>query len=187
MKSGRRGYRLARWIVATVLAALVSTSQAQPIEQSKIEAAMTAQLLNFTEWSAEAGAPEKEKVVVGVYANPELLSVYQALFTDPLYHGRYSARLIEEDEPTENLKAIDALVFGASTPPRDIARAIKRTERLPIVLISSADGFLELGGMVNFTKKQKRLGFEIDLNHSREHGITYRAKLLRLATRIIGE
>ena len=54
-------------------------------------------------------------------------------------------------------------------------------------LIGAFDGFLQAGGMVNILKKQRRLTFEIDLERSRESGIAYRSKLLRLAERLIGQ
>lgn len=51
--------------------------------------------------------------------------------------------------------------------------------------MGSFEGFLDLGGMVNFVRSQNRIAFEIDIGNARRRGIEFRAKLLRLASRVI--
>ncbi len=148
---------------------------------------MTAQILSFTEWPPPARTDASAPIVVGVFGDADRFAVFEALFRDPLYQGQFAARLVRADDGNDAFSALDALVFTSAAPPREVARAIKRLEGQPVALVGSFDGFLELGGMVNLTKKQKRLGFAIDLAQSRARGITYRAKLLRLASQIIGE
>lgn len=147
---------------------------------------MTLQLLNFTEWQDSANSASKQRIQIGIYEDAALFEEFQTLLERERFRDRFSVVLLAVDDNRNRFDSLDALFFSESDP-REVPRLIKRLENRPIVLIGSFDGFLEMGGMVNFTIQQKRLGFEIDVRHAREHGIEFRAKLLRLATRVIDE
>ena len=181
-----RGLKRALVALALLLAALGQTAPAQTVDQSRLEAAMTLRLLTFTSWPDKEGETATAPIRIGVFEAPEMLAALNALLSDEAFSGRFEAKAVTLDLPIDEQSGLDALFIGATTP-RDTARMIIRFQGQPTVIIGAADGFLEMGGMVNLTKKQKRLGFEVDLTQSRKCGITYRAKLLRLATRIIGE
>ncbi len=51
----------------------------------------------------------------------------------------------------------------------------------PILIVGESPSFIEQGGMVNLLKKGKRIQIEIGMQQSEYVGISYSAKLLRLA------
>lgn len=158
-------------------------AQSSSIEQSQIEAAMMLQILSFTEWPAPK-LDDSRSIDIGVYESPESLAAFEALVEDPRFRGRFTIHSISANTDSDSLKKLEAVYF-AENDPVDIPRLILRVQQEPIVLAGAFEGFLENGGMVNLTKRQRKIGFEIDLNVSRERGIEFRAKLLRLATRVI--
>lgn len=187
MQGISRGYRLTLTAAALILLSLWSApAEGQTAEQDKLEAAMTVQLLSFVEWPAAARADPSDPIVIGVFARPDLLASFEALFQSGSYQGRFEARPVRASASDSDLEALDALFFGEDSP-REVPRMIRRLSNRPVVLIGSFEGFLEMGGMVNFTVRHKRLGFEINIAASSQHEIQYRSKLLRLATRIVGE
>ncbi len=175
--------------IRIALAAVLLTGNAAPllqakaVDQAQIQAAMTLQFLSFTAWP---GDPDKKLINIGVFEDEESFKVFEGMLQDERYRYRYDVTLVTAQSSSESLRNLDALFFPKADPV-GVPRAIRRLEARPVVLIGTFEGFFDMGGMVTFIKRQRRLGFEIDVGRSRSLGIEYRAKLLRLATRIVGE
>lgn len=162
---------------------LVAPAHSEPVDQATVEAAITLQLLSFTEWPSEAQNRPRR---IGIFQSEEHLAAFETLTSDKRYADQFLPIAIEHDPTEEQLAELDALFFHQ---PEDTAipRIVRKLENRPVVLIGAFDGFFEQGGMVNLVKSQKKLRFEIQLPNSNRRGIEYRAKLLRLAARIIEE
>ena len=159
---------------------------AQKIEQAKVEAAIALRLLAFVEWPESHEGEDNREIVIGVYEEGSLLVEFENIIERFSSNVTYRAVLIDEYSSQEDLSAIDAIYFGGEERV-SITRSLRRVEGFPILLMGNFEGFLEMGGMVNFVKKQKKITFDIDLENSRKEGIAYRAKLLRLANRVVGK
>ncbi|MDQ8201378.1 YfiR family protein [Pelagicoccus sp. SDUM812003] len=176
----RRGGFAAAFV--SFIACLVAwTLPAQDLPQQQIEAAMTLRVLSFTEWPQEA-----HPIQIGVFEDSDSLTAFQSLLQNETFRSRFEVRLIDRDISSEQLRGLQAIYFSEPDLTA-IPRIVLRTAGQPIVLIGAFEDFLEMGGMVNFIKRQRKLSFEIDLKTSRQRGIEYRAKLLRLASRIVEE
>lgn len=178
--------KIAAVVVLLLSCQFIPFANAQPFKEEKIEAAMTIRLLSFTEWPEQDPQEDRQEIIIGVFEDREFYDEFRSLATSAQYQGRFRIRLIQRDASNSELDAIDALFFS-ETRPREITRMIVRVADRPVVLIGSFDGFIEMGGMVNFAKRHRKVTFEIDAAKSKRNGIEYRAKLLRLATRVIEE
>lgn len=147
---------------------------------------MTFQLLSFTEWPEQEGRTTESPRVVGVFESATASSAFQALAEKETYKDRFTVIAVNQNTPTDVLKNCDAIFFDRARD-KAIPRLMKKIGNDPIVLVGAFDGFLEQGGLVNLVTNQRRIGFEIQMENSKRRGIEYRAKLLRLAARIIGE
>jgi len=165
---------------------LATQTHAEPVEQATIEAAMTLQLLSFTEWPAEQDQNVNHPRKIGIFQCEEHFDAFSQLTEDIRYKGKVTVALVHEELSATELAEFDALFFGEAEDTA-IPRIIRKLEKQPIVLIGAFDGFLEQGGMVNLIKSQKKVRFEIHLSNSKRNGIEYRAKLLRLAAKVIRE
>ena len=183
MTLARFNSRFAFITMLLLLGPLFPALNASPIEQHRIEAAMTLQLLTFTEWPEPT---PNQPIRIGILENQPFLKEIRALLANEHYKGKFRVKAIAFKDPKEVFDGIDALFFSKGDV-QEVARTIKRVEQQPVALIGSFDGFLEIGGMVNFTVLQKRIGFEIHIKHARSHKIEFRAKLLRIASRILEE
>lgn len=165
---------------------LVAPAHSSPVDQATIEAAITLQLLSFTEWPDSSETDPYPTRTIGVFQSEEHLSAFQRLASDDRYTKRFKLIPINEEPSAEALAQFDAIFFPKAENTT-IPRIVRKLENTPVVLIGTFDGFLEQGGMVKLIKSQKKLRFEIQLSNSKKRGIEYRAKLLRLAARIIKE
>ena len=171
-------------IVSLLVCKFVANAYSEPVNQATVEAAITLQLLSFTEWPPNETREEAPPRKIGVFRSEEHFAAFEALTSDERYIDLFALCAIEGDPSSEDLDRLDAIFFHQ---PEDTAipRIIRKLENRPVVLIGAFDGFLEQGGMVELVKSQKRLSFEIQLVNSKRSGIEYRAKLLRLAAKII--
>ncbi|MBD5780813.1 YfiR family protein [Pelagicoccus sp. NFK12] len=181
-----RGIKAACIFACLITGLLGSRTHAEPIEQDTVEAAMTLQLLGFTEWPDSGDRDDQAPRTIGIMNSSASYLAFEALLNDPRFKGRFVIVPVNGQTPNEELFRCDVLFFS-DPDPIEIPRLLKRIEKRPIVLIGTFEGFLEQGGLVNLVKKQRRLGFEVHLDNSKRHGIEFRAKLLRLASRIVQE
>lgn len=175
-----RGIKATCILACLLASALGMPVVAAPVEQDTVEAAMSLQILGFTEWPEEGSGPK----TIGIVGSEPSYVAFDALLSDPRFSGRFTVVRVTPQTSNDELFRCDALFFN-NPDPVEIPRIVKRLEERPLVLIGTFEGFLEQGGLVNLIKKQKRLGFEIHLGNSNRRGIEYRAKLLRLANRIV--
>ena len=64
-------------------------------------------------------------------------------------------------------------------------KVTKRLNGRAVLTIGEQDKFLEKGGIVNFVREKKKIRFEINLNVAEQARLQIRAKLVRLAKRVI--
>ncbi|MBC2606995.1 YfiR family protein [Pelagicoccus albus] len=168
--------------VAMLVAALWAcfAASASPVPKAKVEAAITLQLLSFTEWSDQKSGPR----VIGVFESSEAMTEFQIAVESEQYIDKFEVVALSSTTPSDLIQSCDAIFFDK---PQDTAlpRLIRKIEGQSIVLIGTFDQFLEQGGLVNLVQNQRKLSFEINMANSKQRNIAYRAKLLKLATRIV--
>jgi len=145
-----------------------------------VEAAISLQLLAFTEWPEGS---EDGKIMVGVVGGEGIVAVFEELLSDSRYAAGFEVRELDDASDLAEIVELDALFF-ADNDPQQNPRIIRKLEGRPVVLIGVYEGFLEQGGMILLSERQKRIGFEIHLGNARESRIEFRAKLLRLAQEV---
>lgn len=178
-----RGLKSAFAVALLIVSGLVKCASAQTFDQEKVEAAITLQILSFTEWPESATS---DRLTIGVVGSDDSYQAFTLLAQDERYRDKYEIVKIESGASDETLDTLQAIFFSKKDPIEN-PRLIRKVGSRPIVLVGAHDNFLELGGMINLVKRQRRLSFEIHLGHAKAHDIAFRAKLLRLAANVIRE
>lgn len=176
------GIKAALAAACLLFSTLVQHGRAQPIKQDTVAAAMTLQILEFTEWPKDSGVPTTKRIGIVNSANAQ--EAFESLISNSRFDGRFELLPIDKDSSEEDVASCQAFYFSDDNPTEN-PRIIRKADSKPIVLIGTYEGFLEDGGMVNIVTRQKRLTFRIHQGNSKQRGIEYRAKLLRLAERIV--
>ena len=153
----------------------------EKVDQEQVEIAMVALILSYTEWP---DATPDGPVQIGVFEDEAFLKGLVDHVSQERFQGRFTARLVRLEDELESLDGLQALFFSGASR-RDIPQMIRRVGLRPIALMGAFESFLEEGGMINLVRRKNRVTFEIDLGRSSALGIEYRAKLLRLANRIV--
>lgn len=170
--------RRAAWTIAAVLVwtgGSVSL-RAQQAPEDRVRAAFLYQLAQYVTWPQEA--PTKEPFRICVYG----YSGFSATLESAVRGKRIDNRPVR----VLNLKTPDEipqcqLVYLGFESRREIAEFIGRWNYPPVLLVGEADGFAELGGMVNLVLDSGRVNFEVNLAATRRAGVSLRSQLLRFA------
>lgn len=150
----------------------------------KVSAAMSMQLLQFTEWPDRSH--DSGPIVIGVFDDDLYFEEFSRLIEGPKFKGAFEVKTIPFTAVSDDFDGFDAIFFSGRNL-RNTSIVLNKLGERPIALIGSFEEFLEMGGMVWFHSKQNRLTFDVDLANAKKHGIEFRAKLLRLANRVVDD
>ena len=78
------------------------------------------------------------------------------------------------------------VIFLSRTLGHRTFSIIKAASDHPILTISDINGFIDMGGMIEFKIENRRMRFMVNLGRARLAGINFRAQMLELATEVIG-
>lgn len=171
--------------LAFALGLSLSTSvdaAAQEVTQAQLKAGYLYNFLLLAEWPERRGTTS-ETVVCVVGEDPvreALLPVMnQPLDGLPMRVQAFSAKVAPEA-----LKAC-RLVYFSSTLNDAAARIASALHGSPILTVGETPRFIDEGGMVGLVLRGTRVRFEINSRAAAAAGIKFRAKVLRLAERVV--
>lgn len=156
---------------------------AAPSSPEAVKAAYVLNFLRFTEWPASA-LPAGAPFVVGVSADRALEDELLRITEGQQVRGRRirvlrvrGARDLEEC----HLVWLDAEVTVNEEPAPTVSQALQLIDGRPVLTVSSHDGFVAAGGMLNLYRDGNNLRFEIAQKKAEATGLRFSAQLLRLA------
>jgi hypothetical protein len=155
-----------------------AVAQAPLASREAVYAAFTVNLTRFISWPENSLGPANAPFLIGTFPR------------DPINEELDAAVRGEEvaGHPiqTIRLRSLDDVrkchVVFMTRGVADPATVLVRTEHHPVLTISDADGFLNLGGHVRFVPQPTRTGLQISANNLRASGLEARAQLLRIAS-----
>jgi hypothetical protein len=160
-----------------VLCASSAHGQTQATEVS-LKSAFLYKFIHYAGWPEDA---------LGAVADPIAICVIeQDSFAEAL-EGAVSGRTSHEHPVVVRRVAgpdeVDGchVLFVGSLEPARMERIIARVSAHPTLTIGDAEGFARRGGMINFTRRGARLGFEINRGAVRRAGLNLSSQLLKLA------
>ncbi len=142
-----------------------------------------AYLYNFTRyfsWPDEAFANAKAPFVIGVLGNDPFGDRLDEVARTKTFQGR---RIEIKRFPSLKDYKPCQLLFIPRTVARETAmKAVTQTQGKPVLLVGETPGFATSGGTVNFYPDPNgTIGFEINVDATRSHGLGVDARLLKLA------
>jgi hypothetical protein len=181
--TGRRPCDLKQYSVLLLLVLLPwHVFAAPPTEEYKLKAALIYKLSKFVEWPdpAEAGTVHDFGIcVLGEDFFGPALEVLETRET-----GGLPIR-IKYVFQSEGIGTECQVVFVSKSKRAFIRSILKNLGGQPILTLGDTEGFAEQGGMIEFTRGGKHIGFKINLESAERSGLKFAAPLLELAT-IIG-
>lgn len=168
--------RLYALALAFLLVLTGASAQAQNTTASRealIKAAMVYNFIRFIEWPGEVDNSR----VVCTFEGSSLSAAMQSIAGKPIGSAEVVVRELAD---VENLAVCDVVV----TTQSDSYVSGTGTNVLideSILTVSDRPGFAARGGVIGFTERDARIGFEVNVDQAAARGLKFSSRLLRLA------
>jgi hypothetical protein len=90
------------------------------------------------------------------------------------------------DKDIENLRNCHVL-FVSSSEKKHIEKIIKLVTDSNVLTVSDVDGFVEIGGIINFVTEERKIRFSINLDAAKRSELVVPTTILKIAKRVIHE
>ena len=174
----RRGRRR-RLLLLLLLSLWASIAPAGGVvsPEYKLKAALLYKLARFVEWPESVES--RSTFGICVLGRDDFGSALDALESRKVDHRPIRIhRFVQSEAVDERCQ-----ILFISESKRPFLKPILRTlSRYPILTIGDVEKFAERGGMIEFTRGHKRIGFRINLHQANAAGLKIAAPLLELST-----
>ncbi len=157
--------------------AAAAGSRGSCFDASQVKAVFIYNLLHFVYWPPAAPAHGKRYRIV-VLGDRKIADNLRLLTANESFQGcRVTVGYCRRAEDVGECR----ILFVSSGYQSEMAAIRRRLARKPVLLAGDGEGFLAAGGMVRLATKNHRITLEIDPAAARRVGITFNARLLRVA------
>lgn len=148
-----------------------------------IRSAFIYNFILFTEWPQQA--VDKSPLLIGIIGTEKSAEDYEDLDNKMINERPISLVFLDPTAVSEKDLASFHVLFIPKEYAHHTQKVLTVINKHPILTIGEDDSFLELGGMIRLFTKDNRLRFEIHLTAAKTVHISFRSRLLRLASRVI--
>ena len=153
----------------------------------KIKAAILHKFISFIDWPVNSYTDPSASITLGVVGDDPFGDSFENVL-GKLVQGRLFGVLnLNSSSPGPLLDGCQILFFPSSMSKQEIRNLLEEVADKPILTVGEIDGFLEMGGMVNFIEDAGKVRFEVNVAPTEKAGIKIRSRLLRIAVRVLGE
>jgi hypothetical protein len=175
------------WRIGTLALALVATAPftARAQEADEVKAGFVINFLKFTDWPDLSTTNTNAPITLAIIATPALTATFTSVLAGTKVHGRtLHVRTINPDEVTTNAPLPCHALYIAPEAMSAWPDIRANLSRRPILTISDAPRFCEVGGMLMLAllEKEKRYRFSANPSAATLAGLKLRSELLKLAT-----
>ena len=170
---------------AVLVAITASGARAQEITEAQLKAGYLYNFLLLAEWpEARAAAGASRGYIICVVGGDSVAAAFAPVLNRPvegypLRVERYPAQTGPEALRGCHIVALDPGLGDAA------GAIVAGLRGLPVLTVGETPGFIDAGGMVGFLVRGAKLRFEINTAAAAAGGIRFRAKILRLAERVV--
>lgn len=146
--------------------------------ETQVVAASLFRFLSYVDWPEE-NLPPGMPYVIGVIGADSIAEELAAVASARTVNERtVKVRRLKPDEP---LDGIHELFIGGNAGAR---QALQRARRLPVLIVTQADGALDQGSMINFRLADGRVRFEVALDSVEDAGLKISSRMLGVALHV---
>jgi ribosomal protein L14E/L6E/L27E len=196
-------------LVLILLAALFATpsvaADSEPSQERQVKAAFVYNFINFVDWPKEKMPDSNEPIIIGIVGDKDFVKYFDPVKDKQIKNKNIAVKYFdgfpktkkskEKDnsqwnQKIEALKKCHILMFSTCDSEEifeNPGRIIKALEGSSVLTVGDTAGFLEAGGIINLLVEDEKVRFEINLDLAKHNNLKIRAKLLKLAKRVIEE
>ncbi|MBA4136477.1 MAG: hypothetical protein C0518_04085 [Opitutus sp.] len=157
---------------------LVAAPAARIVSEEEVRAVFLLHLARFVRWPEQAFKQADSPLVVGVLQSDRLAEILrEAVRDENVGSRRIECRVLRS--PSEIAQC--HLVFVGAPAVRPVAPLIAALQHEPILLVSDAEGFLNLGGHVQFFSRSGEVKLRVAPSNLKSSHLAASSQLLRIA------
>ena len=184
LRPGARGVALVMLLGVMVAAPVPPAGAGAPQSpEYLIKAAYLYNFAMFVEWPSDAFATADAPVVIGVVGSDPFGSALDSTVQDKRINKRRLT--IERLQWNQDFTHCHILFIGSSDKART-GEVTQRLDRLPVLTVGDAPDAAGRGATISFTVDDNRVRFEINQDSAKRARLVIGARLLKLATHVLG-
>lgn len=171
-------FRVAWLCLALQLTMAGLSAFAQTTAERQVQAAFLTKFAGFVEWPSNSLPAMNSPFVIGVVGDDPFGPDLDTIASQQRAKGRVIR--VERFKSVENVQGCQIL-FVASSEQARLAELFKRVGNLPLLTVGDSEGFTQAGGIINFTKVEGKVRFEVNHEAARRAGLALDARLLAVS------
>lgn len=171
-------------MVLLVIAMAAPAWSREVTKAAQLKAAFVFNFSRYTEWPAHAFAsPQAALRLCAFSLDSDVGRALAALAGNPVRDRKIE---VVELDSIESLPGCHLLYVESGTDAVRLPRILARSAGLPLLTIGEGSAFPQKGGVIGLVTRDKRLGFEVNLEAAKRAELRLSSQLLALA-RIVKE
>jgi hypothetical protein len=167
-----------------VFAAALGLRAQPPATEYEVKAAYLLNFGKFIKWPPAAGLAEKDKFSICVLGEDPFGQVLDSTVRDEKIAGKpVAARHLSRAQDATGCQVL----FISGTEDKQVRKLLPALDKAGILTVSDVPGFLDHGGMIQFTLVGNRIRFEVNLDSVESGGLTLSSELLKVASLVKGK
>jgi hypothetical protein len=176
----RKGPCLALTIIfwAVVSSAHHAHAQAEGVGEYQVKAAFLYNFAKFVEWPDAPSTNGRDPILLCVAGHDPFGKILEQSILGKTANGHpFLIKLFKKDEDASGCH----ILFTDSSDETYIRSLFDRLRGSSVLTVGETEGFLRLGGIVNFTLEENKVRFEINVDAAERARLKISSKLLSVA------
>lgn len=152
----------------------------------QVEAAFIYQFLNFTEWPPQAFHNSDNTLTIGIVGPNPFDDFFKPVEGQPVGDRILVVRHFSIETSLVDLKQCQ-LLYVSQELKHKIPNIISSLADYPVLTVSEFEKFIYQGGMIALYMKENKVKFAINRTAAARAGVSFRARLLRVADKVYTE
>ncbi len=149
----------------------------------RVKAGIIYRFLLFTQWPPAAFAASPDSIVIGIVGENPFENLFEQI-TDRRVHGRKLViHYLTSNPSPDELRSCQVLFFNRNLGGR-MENLLDAVSKYPVLTISDADEFIDMGGMIMFRIVDRHVRFIINRTRAMKVGISFSSQMLQLAINV---
>ena len=154
------------------------------MKESQVKALFLFNFAKYVDWPPAVFHGTNAPIIIGLSGEDRFGDVLKKMVEGKRVSGRQI--LIQPIEKDGDLGKCQILFISDSEKNR-LSEILDKIKTLPVLTVGETDQFVELGGVINFVKKEGKVRLEINLEAARQARLEISAQLLRVADVVKGQ
>lgn len=153
------------------------------VREHRIKAAFLYNFARFVEWPEQAFDNDNAPFVIGLLGRDRLAAALEALEGKPVAGRQVQIVRFGDVDEVDRCQ----LLFVDPSDTAQVTAILAALKGKSILTVGEIEDFAKLGGVIGFTVRKNKVGFEINHAAGARAGLTISSRLLKLAKIVAGD